>query len=107
MLTLSINWTNAFIITFLGIGFVFIILCLLILLLRIFGMVSNRLSEDKKVEIKEKEPEQYPEAVAGPESAAIAMAMHLYFADVHDEESDIITIKNINYRYSPWNIKTY
>ena len=106
MLILSINCTNAFIVTFLGLTLVFIVLCLLIVLLRIFGMASKKLSKEKDIETEE-DQEQQSEVVSGSESAAIAMALHLYFADVHDEESDIITIKNINSRYSPWNAKTY
>lgn len=41
------------------------------------------------------------------EVAAIATALHLFFSDVHDEESNIITIKRIERRYSPWNSKIY
>ncbi len=108
MLILTVNWTNAFIITFLGISIVFFILCLLIGLLHIFGIVTKKMSGEKKgVTIEKKKEEQHSEAVSGAERAAIAMALHLCYADVHDEESDIITIKNINYRYSPWNAKTY
>jgi hypothetical protein len=38
---------------------------------------------------------------------AIAMAMHLYFDEVHDDESNVITIKRIERRYSPWSSKIY
>jgi len=107
MLTLSINWTNAFIVTSLGLIIVFIVLCLLIVLLHVFGIATQKLSGDKKVTTDKKEEEQHSEVVSGAKSAAIAMALHLYYADAHDEESDIITIKNINNRYSPWNVKTY
>ncbi|MDR1730214.1 MAG: OadG family protein [Prevotellaceae bacterium] len=107
MLILTVNWTNAFIITFLGLTLVFIVLCLLIGLLHIFGIVTNKLSGEQKGTRAKKEDEQYSEAVFEAENAAISMALHLYYADVHDEESDIITIKNINYRYSPWNAKKH
>ena len=40
-------------------------------------------------------------------SAAIALALHLYYADVHDEESHIMTIKTVERRYSPWSSKIY
>ncbi len=105
MLILTVNWTNAFIVTFLGITLVFIVLCLLIGLLQIFGMLV-KLSERKKVTPDKKEKE-HPAVISGAENAAIAMSLYLYHADVHDEESDIITIKSINRRYSPWNVKTY
>jgi len=45
--------------------------------------------------------------ISGDESAAIAMALHLYFGELHDEESNIIQIKRINKRYSPWSSKIY
>jgi len=41
------------------------------------------------------------------EVAAIATALTLFFSDVHDEESNVITIKRIERRYSPWNSKIY
>ena len=39
--------------------------------------------------------------------AAIATAMHLYFNEVHDVESNVITINKIERRYSPWNAKIF
>jgi glutaconyl-CoA/methylmalonyl-CoA decarboxylase subunit delta len=38
---------------------------------------------------------------------AIAMALHLYYGEVHDDESNVITIKRIERRYSPWSSKIY
>jgi len=107
MSILSINWTNAFIVTFLGITIVFIVLCLLIALLYVFGIATKKLSKDNKVTIDQKDQKQRLKVVSGAESAAIAMALHLYYADIHDEESDVITIKNISNRYSPWSAKVY
>lgn len=40
-------------------------------------------------------------------NAAIAMGLHMYFNELHDEESNIITIKNAPKQYSPWNSKIY
>lgn len=45
--------------------------------------------------------------VAGDTNAAIAMALHLFFSEDHDEESNIVTIKKLSKRYSPWNSKIY
>ena len=41
------------------------------------------------------------------DSAAIATALHMYFDEVHDEESLVVTIKTVERRYSPWNSKIY
>jgi hypothetical protein len=38
---------------------------------------------------------------------AIAMALHFFYDEVHDTESNVITIKRIERRYSPWSSKIY
>lgn len=39
---------------------------------------------------------------------ALSMALHLYLNDsIHDDESNVITIKRIQRRYSPWSSKIY
>ncbi len=40
-------------------------------------------------------------------NAAIAMGLHMYFNELHDEESNIITIHNAPKQYSPWSSKIY
>ena len=45
--------------------------------------------------------------VGGDVSAAISMAVYLYFNEMHDDESKIITINRIEKRYSPWSSKIY
>lgn len=45
--------------------------------------------------------------ISGDENAAIAMTLHMYFNEQHDEESGVITIKRIRRRYSPWSSKIY
>jgi len=54
----------------------------------------NHLKEDNDVHI------------SGEVTAAIAMAIFLN-RDLHDEESDILTIKKISRDYSPWSSKIY
>ncbi len=67
-----------------------------------FKKTKNAKSNGKKAE--EEAGEKY---ISGDETAAIAMALHLFFEDQHDEESNIITIKRIQRRYSPWSSKIY
>ena len=45
--------------------------------------------------------------VSGDINAAISMALYLYFEQVHDEESGILTVKRISRPYSPWSSKIY
>lgn len=44
--------------------------------------------------------------ISGEVTAAIAMAIYLS-RDLHDEESDVLTIKRVSRAYSPWNSKIY
>ncbi len=45
--------------------------------------------------------------VPNGDMVAIAMALHMYYDEVHDDESNVITIKRIERRYSPWSSKIY
>ncbi len=45
--------------------------------------------------------------VQGDVSAAIGMALYLHFNEIHDEESNVITIKRVSRTYSPWSSKLY
>lgn len=45
--------------------------------------------------------------IQGDINAAIAMGLHMYFNELHDEESNIITIHNAPKQYSPWSSKIY
>jgi len=47
------------------------------------------------------------EMISGEETAAIAMALHLYLGETHDQESGVLTIKRISKTYSPWSSKIY
>lgn len=45
--------------------------------------------------------------ISGEETAAIALALHLYTGETHDQESGVLTIKRISKAYSPWSSKIY
>ncbi len=51
--------------------------------------------------------EEKPEEISGEVSAAIAMALHLYQNEIHDDENMVLTIKRISRAYSPWSSKIY
>jgi len=87
-----------------------IVLVALIVLSSIFSSIPKIINyftkrklrrEGKKVKVDE------DLSIAGEVNAAIAMALHLHFAEMHDEESNVITIKKITKRYSPWSSKIY
>jgi len=45
--------------------------------------------------------------LTGEVNAAIATALYLYFDEIHDYESNVITIRKVSKSYSPWNSKLY
>ena len=55
---------------------------------------SGKLKQTEKVE-----------RIPSDESAAISLALYLY--QLHDQESNVITIKRISKSYSPWSSKIY
>ncbi len=117
MILLAMNWGNALIVTFLGFGIVFLILCLLIAVITLFGKaMAPRVSVKKTIKGNDptsKNNEVISETILSGvhipalDSAAIAMALHMYYDDIHDFESHVITIKNVERKYSPWNSKIY
>jgi Na+-transporting methylmalonyl-CoA/oxaloacetate decarboxylase gamma subunit len=104
----SQTWT----ITLVGWSIVFSALVMLIFvftnvprLLKINFSRENKKSDNvASVSKTGKTDDQY---ISGGDTAAIAMAIHLFFEEQHDEESNVITIKRIQRRYSPWSSKIY
>jgi len=45
--------------------------------------------------------------IEGDVNAAISMALYLFLNEIHDEESDVITIRRISKQYSPWSSRIY
>lgn len=46
-------------------------------------------------------------SVTGEVNAVIGIALYMYFNELHDEESNVITIKRASKFYSPWSSKIY
>ncbi|TAJ05736.1 hypothetical protein DMA11_23345 [Marinilabiliaceae bacterium JC017] len=103
----SMTWT----ITVLGWLIVFAALIFLVL---IFLTVPKLLHMDLKRSLKKNgkvaEGEEIKASdleISGEVNAAIAMGLYMYFNEMHDEESNVITIKEVRRRYSPWSSKIY
>ncbi len=45
--------------------------------------------------------------ISGETNAVIAAALYMYLNENHDDESNVITIKQVRKRYSPWSSKLY
>lgn len=117
---LSINWGNAFFVFGFGFGAVLIILYLLVLLLSLWDKIplaniwaKRQIQKNKKTEELRERLVSKPKKKAvshwedNNEIAAAIMALHFYLDESHDQESNILTIKNIEKRYSPWNSKIH
>ena len=101
--------TGTWTITFVGWALVFVALIVLVLIFTwipriLFFFTNLKLRKQGKVE-KDVSPKLGN--ITGEESAAIALALHMYLNEQHDEESGIITIKHIERRYSPWSSKIH
>ncbi len=99
------SWSELLIGSVIGIVVVFIALTVLVLLFDFIQYLV--LSSSRKKLIKEGKKEEEIIDVSANEIAAISMALHLFMSDIHDKESNVITIKRIERRYSPWNSKIY
>ena len=93
--------------TVIGYAIVFIALLLLYIvfvnLSKLFQVKLRRVLRKEGTIDKEKKDITIP----GEVNAAIAMALHLYFRELHDEESAILTINRASKIYSPWSSKIY
>ena len=102
---LNINWSNAFTVMGLGLLIVFIVLVLLVFLLSGFSWFFRE-KEIPAVQAVAAAPAGNMKFTAA-EGAAVAMALHLCYKDVHDEESYVITIHKDGTPYNPWSSKIY
>ncbi len=102
MTMLVINWGNTWLITGVGFAMVFVVLVLLIFIVKSFGLIFVQ------------KPKAQPAAAAAvtpaneigeEDMAAIAYALHTFY-NMHDEESDVLTIRHEDAAYSPWNQKS-
>ncbi len=102
------SWSELLIGSAIGISVVFIALCILVLLFDMQQKIMLRQTRKKLVkEGKKEEDIKDIRDIPANEIAAISMALHLFMNDIHDEESNVITIKRIERRYSPWSSKIY
>ena len=111
MTFLATNWPHVWFVTLLGFALVLVLLVVLIYVLKLFGLIMQpRVKTEKPQEVHASvgAPRKETDAhitLTGQATAAIAMALHLYYNGVHDEEPTHITIKKIERKYSPWNAK--
>lgn len=91
------------------VGYIIVFLALLFLYL-IFANLQKILLLKQRKKLKEQghRAADDPELnLSGEVSAAIATALHLHFAEAHDFENAVLTIKKVQRPYSPWSSKLY
>ena len=98
---------NELIIAVVGYATVFFALASLYGLFKLLPKIIYMNFKRLKLKRGEKVQEHDEMQVSGDETAAIAMALHLIFDEMHDKESGVLTIKKIAKAYSPWSSKIY
>lgn len=91
-----------------GFSIVFSSLTLLVVVFsRLPKLINIKFKKVKKEKHEKEETTDDHYIVEGNVTAAISLALHLYFDEMHDEESNIVTIKKVRKAYSPWSSKIY
>lgn len=91
------------------VGMIVVFLALIILAFIIFN-ISKVLTFKQRKRLKIQgieETDTKDIAVSGEINAAIAMALSLYFGEIHDDEATVLTIKRAPRPYSPWSSKIF
>ena len=92
-----------------GVGFltVFFVLVLMIGVMKVMGYFFTHQRKVKSV-APTGEVEYEEHAISDNEIvAAIIVALKMYKSDLHDRESEMLTINRITRAYSPWNSKIH
>lgn len=99
LLVTNWGWSEMLWVALISICLVFIVLVLLVFVMKFFGYLFTR-----------------PQAAVAPvvtgqlheeEIAAIVTALALFKDEMHDRESEVLTIQSIKRAYSPWNSKIH
>lgn len=101
---------DGFILSLTAMSVVFLGLIVLYICFKYIGKNSVKKAKEKAAAVSGKSVDDISKEESSAEVyAAITAAFHLYLADseVHDNESNIITIQNESRSYSPWSQKIY
>jgi len=91
------------------IGYVVVFIALLLLYIIFFNLTKVLQINVKKLLRREGKVIEIKEdlSISGEVNAAIAMALHLYYSEMHDKEDTVLTINQTSRTYSPWSSKIY
>ena len=105
----NVGWGEMGLMTLIGFAVVFVVLVLLIFIMKGMGVAFTRQKKAAKaaatgVPVADDEHE----AISDQEiAAAIMTALKLYKSNLHDQESEMLTIHRITRAYSPWSSKIH
>lgn len=91
------------------IGYVVVFIALLLLYIIFFNLTKVLQINVKKLLRREGKVIEVKEdlSISGEVNASIAMALHLYYSEMHDKEDTVLTINQTSRTYSPWSSKIY
>lgn len=92
-MVLLTNWSDAWLMTGIGVGVVFVILVILVLVLLVFNLVAKQSPKAGIVKADNGETTQSATDAGELDSVAVATAVYLYQKSKGDQESGILTIK--------------
>ena len=88
-----------------------IVFSALVLLYFVFNSLPRLINLQARIRLRKKGQTEIAAkkdlSIPGPVAAAIAMAIHEHFSELHDEEETVMTIKRVARVYSPWSSKIY
>lgn len=91
--------------TVIGMSVVFIALIILyVFLLNVAKVIYHKRKAKDHTGAEVKTTGQLADAEV---NAAIALALHLYLSELHDNEQTVLTINRMSKMYSPWSSKIY
>ena len=103
----NVGWIEMLLMTLIGFAVVFVVLVLLIYIMRGMGWAFTRQKKAAKIATKGAAAEEH-EAITDQEiAAAIITALKIYKSNLHDQESEMLTIHRITRAYSPWSSKIH
>ncbi len=105
----NIGWAEMLLMAGIGFALVFLVLVLLIFIMKGMGWAFTRQKKAAKVAATGVAvADDDHEAITDQEiAAAIITALKLYKSNLHDQESEMITIHRIARAYSPWSSKIH
>lgn len=94
--------------TFIGLSVVFLsLLILYIMFFNITRLINLKFNKKEKLVKEEKIKFSISMKPEDEVYAAIGLAIHLHFSELHDKESAVLTINKVARTYSPWSSKIY